>query len=76
MLAPRAGVRVFVWALGVPPALRAARVTPLRGASEAGRSPSSGCPLPRGCQVCYPCAVGAGVQVWGRSTVPLACLPC
>ena len=30
-LAPRAGVRAFMWALGAPPAARVAGVTPLRG---------------------------------------------
>ena len=48
MLVPRAGIRVCVWALGALP--RPSVVTPFRGASQAGRSPSSGCPLPGGCQ--------------------------
>ena len=49
-LAPRAGLRVCVWALGAPPAVCVVWVTPLRGASEAGRSPSSGSPPPGGCR--------------------------
>ena len=46
--APQAGVRVFVWALGAPSAAHVAWVAPLRGASEARLSPSSGCPPPGG----------------------------
>ena len=49
----------------------------LRGASGVRRSPSPDCP-PTGqaVGVRYPCAVGAGVWVWGPNTVPLACTPC
>ena len=50
---------------------------PLWGASEARRSPSLDCPpTGRAVGVCHPRAVGAGVWVWGRNTVPLACMPC
>ena len=44
---PRAGIRVCLWALGAPPPRSVA--APLQGASEAGRSPCSGCPPPGGC---------------------------
>ena len=49
----------------------------LRGASEVRRPPSLDF-LPAGWAVGvrYPRAVGAGVWVWGPSTVPLACTPC
>ena len=50
---------------------------PLRGASEFRRSPSPGRPSSgRAVGVRYPPAVGAGVRVWRRSTVPSACMPC
>ena len=40
-------------------------------------SPPPGCPPSgRAVGVRYPRAVGAGVRVWGRSTVPVACMPC
>ena len=73
-LAPRAGVRVCVWALGAPPAVRVAWVTPLQGASEAGRSPSSGCPPPGGCRgpLCTFC--GRGCAVVGAQHCPLGLL--
>ena len=49
----------------------------LRGASEVRRSPSPDCPpTGRAVGVRYPRAVGAGVWVWGPTTVPLACMPC
>ena len=49
----------------------------LRGAPEVGRPPSPDCPpTGRAVGVRYPCAVGAGVLVWGPNTVPLACMPC
>ena len=49
----------------------------LWGASEFRCYPSPGCPSSgRAVGVRYPHAVGAGVQVWGRSTVPLACMSC
>ena len=52
-------------------------LSPLCGASEFTRSPSPGCPLSgRAVGVRYSGAVGAGVQAWGTSTVPLACMPC
>ena len=53
-------------------------LSPLRGASEVRRSPSLNCPLTgRAVGVRHPRgAVGAGVRVWGPSTVPLACMPC
>ena len=46
--------------------------------SEVRRSPSPGCPplSGRAVWVRHPRAVGAGVQVWGPGTVPLACMPC
>ena len=48
----------------------------LRGASDVRRSPSPDCPpTGRAVGVHYPCAVGAGVWVWGPNTVPLACMP-
>ena len=50
-LVPRARVRVCGWVLGALPPLSV--VTPLPGASDAGRSPPSGCPPP----------VGTGVRV-------------
>ena len=41
------------------------------------RSPSPSCPpFGRAVGVHHPRAVGAGVRVWGPSTVPLACTPC
>ena len=47
------------------------------GASEARRPPSPGCPPSgRAVGLRYPPAVGAGVRIWGPSTVPLACIPC
>ena len=50
---------------------------PLRRASEVRRSPSPNCPpTGRAVGVRYPRAVGAGVWVWGPTTVPLACMPC
>ena len=49
----------------------------LRGASDVRRSPSSDSPpTGRAVGVNYPCAVGAGVWVWGPNAVPLACMPC
>ena len=57
-------VRVGTRALGAPPAARVAWVAPLRGASEARRSPSSGCHPSEGCRGPPPtyCARGcAGV---------------
>ena len=52
-------------------------VAPLRGASEFRRCPSLGRPSSgRVVRVRYPRAVGAGVRVWGPSTVPLARMPC
>ena len=52
-------------------------LSPLRAASEFRRSPSPGCPHSgRAVGVRYLRAVGAGVRVWGPSTVPLACMPC
>ena len=52
-------------------------LVPLWGASEDRRSPSPGCPPSgRAVGVHYRRAVGAGVRVWGPSTVPLACMPC
>ena len=54
----RAGVRVCVWVLGTPPPRSV--VAPLRGASEAGRPPPSGCPPPWG-------LLGPAVHVlWAR----------
>ena len=47
-LVRRAGVRVCVSALGALPSPSV--VTPLRGESEARRSPSSDCPPPGGCR--------------------------
>ena len=45
-------------------------------ASEVSCSPSSDCPPSgRAVGVRSPRAVGAGVRVWGPSTVPLACMP-
>ena len=76
-LAPRAGVRAFVWALGAPPAARVARVTQLRGASEARRSPLSGCPpsvqgFARRC--CRVCGCGGPVlSPWLACPVGAAC---
>ena len=50
---------------------------PLCGASEVRRCPSPDCPpTGRAVGVRHPCAVGAGVWVWGPNTVPLACMPC
>ena len=50
---------------------------PLRGTSGVRRCPSSGRPPSgRAVGVRHPHAVGAGVQVWGPSTVPSACMPC
>ena len=52
-------------------------LSPLRGASEVKRSPSLDCPLTELLVgVRRPHAAGAGVRVWGPSTVPLACMPC
>ena len=66
----RAGVCVCVWALGAlpPPSV----VAPLRGASEAGRSPSSGCPPPGGCRGPLSTCCGQGCA----GVVPVACMPC
>ena len=56
---------------------RGGYLLPLWGAFEVRRSPSPGCPPSgRAVRVRYPYAVGAGVRVWGSSTVPLACMPC
>ena len=62
-LAPRAGVRAFVWALGAPPAASIAMVTPLRGAPEARCSPLPGClpSVPGSPRVVVECA-GVGAQ--------------
>ena len=50
---------------------------PLWGASEVRRCPSPDCPpAEQAVGVRHPRAVGAGVRVWGRNTVPLACMPC
>ena len=50
---------------------------PLRGASEVRRCPSPDCPPSgRAVGVRRPGAVGAGVWVWGPSTVPAASIPC
>ena len=50
---------------------------PLWGASEARRRPSPDCPpTGRAVGVRHPCAVGAGVWVWGPNTVPWACMSC
>ena len=51
-------------------------LAPFRGASEVRRSPSPDYPPSgRAVVVRHPCAAGAGVQVCGSSTVPLACMP-
>ena len=73
-LVPRAGIHVCVWASGAlpPPSV----VTPLRGASEGGRSPSSGCPHPGGCRGPLSTCCGHGCAGMGPSTVPVACMPC
>ena len=74
----RAPLRPLLCAVGVPERRpRGGRLSPLSGASEVRRSPFPGCP-PSGRAVGVRCprAVGAGVRVWGPSTVPLACLPC
>ena len=50
---------------------------PLWGASEARCRPSPDCPpAGRAVVVRHPCAVGAGVWVWGPNTVPSACMSC
>ena len=52
-------------------------LSPLWGASEVRHSPSPDCPPSgRAVGVRHPRLVGAGVRVWGPSTVPLACMPC
>ena len=51
-------------------------VTLLRGASVAGRSPSSGCPPPGGCRGPPSLCCGHGCPGMGPSTVPVACMPC
>ena len=49
----------------------------LRGASGVRRSPSPDCPpTGRAVGVRDPRVVGAGVRVWGPSSVPSACTPC
>ena len=73
-LVPRAGVRVCVWALGA--LLPLSVVTPLRGASEAGRSPFSSCLPPRGCRGPLSTCCRHGCAGLGPSTVPVACMPC
>ena len=73
-LAPRASVCVCVWALGAPPAVRVAWVTPLRGASEAGRSPSSGCPPPGGCRRPLSTCCGRGCEFVGAQHCPFGLL--
>ena len=73
-LVPRAGVRVCVWALGA--LLPLSVVTPLRGASEAGRSPSSGCPPPGGSRGPLSTCCGHSCAGVRPSTVPVACMPC
>ena len=73
-LAPRTGGRVFAWVLGAPPAARVAWVTPLRGASEAGRSPSSGCPPPGGCRGPPPTCCGRGCAGVGVQHCPFSWL--
>ena len=56
--------------------LRRGCLSPLWGASEFRRFPSPGCPPSgRAVGVRYPRAVGAGMRVWGPSTVPLARIP-
>ena len=85
-----AGVRTQHWPQSVRPCgpalhavgvaegrRRGACLSPLSGASEVRRSPSSDCPPSgRAVGVRYPRAVSAGVRVWGHSTVPSACMPC
>ena len=62
------------WPKGVP---GGGCPSPLGGASEVRCSPSPGCPSSgRAVRVHYPRALGAGVRVWGPSTVPVACMPC
>ena len=52
-------------------------LSPLRGASEVRRSPSPDCPPSgRAVGVRHRRTVGAGVQLWGPSTVSSPCLPC
>ena len=64
---PLPGLGLGAWGLGLL----------LRGASEVRLSPSPDCPpTGRAVGVRYPCAVGAGVWVWGPNPVPLACMPC
>ena len=70
----RVGIGVCVWALGAPSSRSVA--APLRGASEAGRSPSSGCPPPGGCRGPLPTCCGHGCAGTGSSAVPLARTPC
>ena len=50
-------------------------VTPSRGASKAGSSPSSGCPPPGSCRGPPSMCCGHGCAGMGPSTVPVACLP-
>ena len=73
-LAPQAGVHVCVWALDAPPAVRVAWVTPLRGASEVRRSPSSSCPPPGGCRGLLSTCYGRGCAVMGAQRCPLGLL--
>ena len=70
-LAPRAGVCVLVRALGALPAARVAWVAPLRRASEARRSPFSGCPPLGGCQGPPPTCCGRGCAGVGAQHCPL-----
>ena len=70
-LARRAGVRVFLWALGAPPAARVAWAALLRGASGARRSPSSGCPPPGGCPGPPATCCGHGCAGVGAEHCPL-----
>ena len=67
-------IRVCVWAIGAPPPRSMA--APLRGASEAGRSPLSGCPPPGGCRGQLPTCCGHGCADTGSSAVPVARIPC
>ena len=70
----RAGICVCVWALGAPPPRSVAAL--LRGASEAGRSPPSGCLPPGGCRGPLSTCCGHGCAGTGSSAVPVARIPC
>ena len=71
---PRVCIRLCMWALGAPPARSVAVL--LRGASEAGRSPPSGCIPPGGCRGPLPTCCGHGCAGTGSSAVPVARIPC